>query len=503
MIKRILALLLTITLIASATGCSTTNKDTSNDTNNDTSNDTNTNTSGESKEEPYTLTISWPVYGDTPQDLKLIQEKATEITLEKLNMKLEFKPVSVTAMPNTYSLVVSSGEKLDLMSLCPTVNSVQYAHDNMIIPLDDLIAQYGSDIVSGLGDVMKAGLISGKQYLIPTKGTITQGSGFIMLDSIVKKYNIDITKIKTLDDLDPIFEKVSAGEPDMTMFFPFGVSAYLLDFEGLGAGLENNGVNNSTYTAVFETEKYKQVLKKMREWYQKGYISKDFATVQSNSDQLMDAGKLFCGLGSTSDLQLSMGRTIPKDEVTLIEPVNKGSGGGAYSWAIPVTAKNPEKSIQFMNLVFENQDLANLLQYGIEGVHYTKNSDGTVDTTINEGFKTNSNIWGNPDNYYVKANDLIGTGGTLEKYNAAKEEWNKRVKTSEAYGFVADTSEIRNDIASLSTVQDQYLKLLEGGALDPDKYLPVMNEKMREAGLQKIIDYSQKQLDDWKKTQTK
>ena len=498
MVKKVLGLLLAVSIIVSAAGCTAKNNETNTDTNTDTNNGTNI--SGESKEEPYTLTISWPVYGDTPEDLPLIQEKASEITLKELNMKVEFKPVSVTSMPNTYSLAVSSGEKFDLMSVCPTVNHVQYAHDNMIIPLDDLIAQYGSDITAGLGDAMMSGQVSGKQYVIPTTDNLTQGTGLLLLDSIVKKYNIDVTKIKTLDDLDPIFEMVKAGEPEMTMFYPFGISAYLCDFNGIPIGLLNNGIDNTTFTSVYESDKYKQVLKKMREWYQKGYISKDFATTQSSTQQLMDAGKLFCGLGSTSDLQLSLGNTVPKDEVTIIDPVKKGSGGGAYAWAIPITAKSPEKSIQFMNLVFQNKELANLLQYGIEGVHYTKNSDGTIDTTMNTTFKAQPGIWGAPDMYYIKQNDLVGVGGTLEKYNAAKEEWNKKVKTSKAYGFVPDTENVKNEIATMTAVQDQYLKLLEGGALDPDKYLQTMLDKSYEAGMQKVIDDQQKQLDEWLKT---
>ena len=498
MVKKILGLLLAVSIIVSAAGCTAKNNETNTDTNTDTNNGTNI--SGESKEEPYTLTISWPVYGDTPEDLPLIQEKASEITLKELNMKVEFKPVSVTSMPNTYSLAVSSGEKFDLMSVCPTVNHVQYAHDNMIIPLDDLIAQYGSDITAGLGDAMMSGQVSGKQYVIPTTDNLTQGTGLLLLDSIVKKYNIDVTKIKTLDDLDPIFEMVKAGEPEMTMFYPFGISAYLCDFNGIPIGLLNNGIDNTTFTSVYESDKYKQVLKKMREWYQKGYISKDFATTQSSTQQLMDAGKLFCGLGSTSDLQLSLGNTVPKDEVTIIDPVKKGSGGGAYAWAIPITAKSPEKSIQFMNLVFQNKELANLLQYGIEGVHYTKNSDGTIDTTMNTTFKAQPGIWGAPDMYYIKQNDLVGVGGTIEKYNAAKEEWNKKVKTSKAYGFVPDTENVKNEIAAMTAVQDQYLKLLEGGALDPDKYLQTMLDKSYEAGMQKVIDDQQKQLDEWLKT---
>lgn len=493
--KKVLSLLLSASLVASLAGCS------SGGSSNTGSTATGNEKGADSKEAPYTLTVSWPVFGDAPADLGKIQEKVSEIIQKKINMKVEFKPVAVTAMANTYSLAVSSGEKIDLISMAPTVSMEQYARDKMILPLDDLVNEYGKDIQAGLGDNMKAGLVGGKQYVIPTKEPIVNGKGLLLLDSIVKKYNIDVTKIKTLDDLDPIFERVHAGEPDMTIFFPFGVSAYLTNFSGVPVGLVNNGVDEIKYVNVFGTEEYAKVVKKMREWYQKGYISKDFATIQSSVNQLMDAGKLFCGISNTNDLNITMGDPVPKQQVTLIDPVLV-NGGGAYCWAVPVTAQKPEKSIQFLNLVFQDKDLTNLLKYGIEGVHYVKNSDGTIDNSMGvKNYRMDWSIWGNPDNYLIKTSDLAGIGGSLEKYKTALEEWNKKVKISKAFGFKPDVNALKTESAAIGAAFDQYMKLIEGGAVDPDKYIKEMNDKMYDAGLQKIIDETQRQADEWAKTQ--
>ena len=36
-------------------------------------------------------------------------------------------------------------------------------------------------------------------------------------------------------------------------------------------------------------------------------------------------------------------------------------------WVIPVTARQPEAAMKFMNLMYTNADVVNLLNYGIEG----------------------------------------------------------------------------------------------------------------------------------------
>lgn len=54
-----------------------------------------------------------------------------------------------------------------------------------------------------------------------------------------------------------------------------------------------------------------------------------------------------------------------------------------------------------------------------------------------------------------------------------------------------------NELAALGTVSDEYLMSLVTGSVDVDKTLAEFNEKLYKAGLQKVIDEKQAQLDAW------
>jgi putative aldouronate transport system substrate-binding protein len=496
--KRFLSLLLIGFLFVMIVGCS---KDGSNKTGSTSKDNKNSN------EEPFTLNVSYPVYGDAPGDLLKVQEKVNDITLKEINTKVEFKPVAVSAMANTYTLAASSGEKQDLIMLLPGYNYLtQFAGSNMIIPIDDLVGKHGKDITAAYGDIFDATKLDGKLYAIPGKDSAVPGRGFYMLDSIVKKYNIDVTKIKTMDDLDPIFEKVHTGEPDLQTFFPSGVAASMLDFDNLGNNLgvlRNGGVDNLKVVNMLETKEYVNAVKKVREWYKKGYISKDFATEQSSPGQMMDANKLFAAPVFTDFSNFGLGEKTPKYSLTLHQPVEKTETYQLFLWAVPTIAERPDKSIEFLNLVFKNQDLANLLKFGIEGEHYVENNDGTIDTSKSSinNFVMNWYIWGNTDKLPVQQKALVGVGGDIDKYKQALDEWKQSTKRSKAFGFIFNSEPVKTEIAACTAITDQYQKLLEGGALDPDEYIKLVNEKLYDAGLQKIIDEKQRQLDEWAKTQ--
>jgi putative aldouronate transport system substrate-binding protein len=494
--KRFLSLLLIGLLFVMIIGCSKEGSDKTGSTSKDNSNNG----------EPFTLNVSYPVYGDAPSDLLKVQEKVNEITLKEINTKVEFKPVAISAMANTYTLAASSGEKQDLIMLLPGYNYMtQFAGSNMIMPLDDLVEKHGKDITAAYGDIFDATKVDGKLYAIPGKDPVVTGRGFYLVDSIAKKYNIDVTTIKTMDDLDSILEKVHAGEPDLQTFYPMGVAGSMLNFDTLGnqfGVLRNGGVDNLKVVNMFETKEYINAVKKVREWYQKGYISKDFATEQSSPQQLMDAGKLFAAPVYTDPSQRGLGDKVPKYTVTLHDPVEKTETYQLFLWAVPTIAERPDKSIEFLNLVFKNQDLANLLKFGIDGEHYEKNSDGTIDTAKGIGkFANNWYIWGNTDKLLIPEKEYIGFGGDIDKYQQAKEEWESSTKRSKAFGFIFNSDPVKTEIAACTAITDQYVRLLEGGAVNPDEYIKTINEKLYDAGLQKIIDEKQRQLNEWAKKQ--
>jgi len=50
-------------------------------------------------------------------------------------------------------------------------------------------------------------------------------------------------------------------------------------------------------------------------------------------------------------------------------------------WTIPKNATDPVRSMKFLNMMFSDSTLVNLLDYGIEGKHYVKTagSENTIE----------------------------------------------------------------------------------------------------------------------------
>lgn len=81
------------------------------------------------------------------------------------------------------------------------------------------------------------------------------------------------------------------------------------------------------------------------------------------------------------------------------------------------------------------------------------------------------------------------------------EEFNKNSTPSPALGFYFDSNPVRTEIAAISNVTSEFSPALLKGAVDPEEYLPAFNKKLKEAGMEKVLDEIQKQYDEWKKKQ--
>lgn len=55
-------------------------------------------------------------------------------------------------------------------------------------------------------------------------------------------------------------------------------------------------------------------------------------------------------------------------------------------------------------------------------------------------------------------------------------------------------------VAGFRNVLDEFGKSLYTGSVDPDEYLPKLQEKLEATGIQEVIDEMQKQIDEWKAT---
>lgn len=461
-------------------------------------------------EEPYTIKVCYAVMSEAQPDLALIQEKLNEITLREINAKVELEAVGLFNMANVYALKASSQEKMDLILLMPGYTYLSnFSGSNLIKPIDEELDQWGSDIKEVLGEVLSAGQYNGLQYAVPQNGLIKKNKpGFQISKAMIDKYNIDISAIKTYEDLDPIFEMIHEKEPDMTIILPESTGGsinFTLDdvYDPLGGGfgvLKNAGLDDTTVINHVETEAYMKACKKVREWYLKGYIPKDVSVLQESGSRLFMGGNVFSTAVASIGPEMGFISPIEARSVIAHETALFTTDPQLFIWAVPTTAERPDKSIQFLNLMFASAEVSELLRYGIEGTHYEKDENNvvTVNAENESKWRNNWNMFGDAFKVPLSQNYLWASpDGTVDGCFKLYEEWNNNIKTSKAYGFTFDPTSVKTQIAACDAINKEYGAAIGNGVVDPEKEIPKFVDKLYAAGLQKILDEKQRQLDEW------
>jgi putative aldouronate transport system substrate-binding protein len=455
--------------------------------------------------DPYEITLAFPIFGAVPKDMAAVEAEINKISKEKINATVKILPISIGAWGQQMSLMASSGEKLDLAFQFGFGGgyATQVATGS-ILPLDELLNKYGQGVKEAVGsDYMKSAQVGGKIYGAPTVHDYAASIGIFMRKDLIQKHNINTSAIKKLDDLEPVFKAIKDNEPGITPMaagISTPVDTYLwYDKLGDRYGVLPNFDNGLKVVNLFETKEYADMLTRLNSWYKAGYINKDAATTQSTPDDLMKANKAFAiGFKNRPGLKEEMERTYNK-ELEYVELVPQ-----AYSttdmvmngiWTISKNSGNPERSMMFMNMMYADKTIANLLVWGIEGKHYVKSGDNSIEYPTgvdvkSVGYANQAWITGNEFLTYV----MKPVDPDLRNKTKA---FNNTALKSKALGFAFNSESVKNEITALNNVLDQYRRGLESGTLNPVDKLPEFNAKLKAAGIEKVIAEKQKQLDAW------
>lgn len=184
--------------------------------------------------------------------------------------------------------------------------------------------------------------------------------------------------------------------------------------------------------------------------------------------------------------------------MALHPPVLSTVDSQLFVWAVASSSKRPDKAVQFLNLMNSNVELSTLLRFGIKGEHYEINEDGTIDESKNTNYNQNSWLmFGDYDQLPLAAKFVEPTGLSVEEYKTKLKEWNDKTAKSPGYGFIFDPTPVKTEISALDAASEQYVKVIGNGAVDTDEMAKTFNESLYAAGLQKVIDEKQRQLDAW------
>ncbi|MCA0755771.1 ABC transporter substrate-binding protein [Paenibacillus sp. N4] len=454
--------------------------------------------------DPYEIAIAIPVFGAVPKDIQAVQDEISEISKAKINATVKLLPISIGAWGQQKNLMTSGREKLDLSFEFGMGYSSSVA-SGTLKELDNLLDQYGEGIKQQIApEYLGSAEIDGKIYGVPVYKDYTTGvPGILMRKDLVDKHNIDVSSIKSIDDLDRVFQTIKENEPAIV---PLGSGLTLPSdkyvwFDKLGDryGVLPGFDNDLKVVNLFETKEYEDFLNKMRSWGKAGYFNKDAATSQINGSDLLKAGKSFSYLTSIKPGNLESESRAAGTELVFaplmpnIYATTSDALGGL--WTISTNSENPERVMMFLNLMYTDKELANLFIYGIEGKHYVKATDNSIDypagiDSKTVGYSIQSWIYANPSIAYLMKSDL------QEMWKLTAEANQKAIK-SKALGFSFNSEPVKNEMTALKNVTDQYQKGLETGTLDPAEKLPEFRAKLKAAGIDKVIAEKQKQLEAW------
>src|SRR5699024_4739220 len=274
---------------------------------------------------------------------------------------------------------------------------------------------------------------------------------------------------KSLEDLEPMLKEIKENESNVTpiaTFNPYLPYDYIFDEEmPFGFPLEGD---TDTVVNQFESDEAMETFKTMHKYFKEGYIKSDAAT--STDSWPMDVENWFVRMGESqpyADLLWSRSANYELVSVPMEDPVTFNSSVTGAIQAISTTSQNPEKAMEFLNLLNTDEYLRNLVDKGIEGTHYEKNEDGTIEDLPAriDHYNMPTYALGNHFNLYLYEDD------PADKWDAF-EEFNESAETAPTLGFHFNSDPVRTEIASISNVSKQFYPGIATGSVDHEKALP-------------------------------
>ena len=491
--KRILAAMLTLSMVVSMTACGNSEAGGSKDSAKNNGNG----------DEPYTVTMV--LNGSTQPDEERIEQKIKEILEPELNANLDIVVLPWASASQQLQLMLSGDEKIDVFYTQAT-NAVQYMNAGQIVDMSELIDKYGTNIKQIYGeDIAKINQVEGFVYGVPNQ--IERGSipAIFMRKDLVEKYNIDTTQIKEPKDLESVFETVKAGEPDMTMLYSSSENDApatrlfrgdtLSDNNYLGVLMDQT--NSTKLENFFATDWFKDTTTMLHNWYQKGYISQDAGTNTENWRTVCKAGNLFSLFfsyhpGTPVEFESSTGYDF---EIVPFynEPIINSSSYNGVTFSIAQNSENPEKTMEVLDYIYGSSEIMNLLNWGEQDKDYVIEDADNGIINFPEGI-TSDNAGYNLNLGWELPNQFIAykwTGSDPQLWEKM-EEFNGSAKSSKAVGFLFDSSNYSSEIAALSNIVKQYSGALYSGSGDPDELIPELLEALDDAGINEVIQAKQK-----------
>lgn len=480
----------------------------------------------------------WMIGPGKQKDSDKVWEAFNEMLQEYVpNTTVEFTIIPNAEYNDAYSRMLAAGEEVDLAWVGWLTKTSQNIKDGNLMPLDDLLEEYGQGIIETLGqDVMDMHTVGGQTYYVinwqglighktayymPTELVELAGDGWLekTQEVVSKWWNEDIS----VENYSAVFDQFDiylaackeAGKlysglhPNYDFNYSHGRSGTRRANTFVNQiGVERTYDGKLTVIDSVQSEIRRVYAQRMAEFYEKGYLRSDIASVDLSTLKFVTNGEyndntvvLYAG-NILTDTAKETTEKKAGVELSFIdrEPVATVIRGSDTAMSIPYCADDPERAMMVLNALYTVPELYQLLIYGIEGEHYTKNADGTIVTSY--GAEGTSDADYGLVRWTIGSclNSLVTQNDSPNYYPDLKAEQDKAL-LNPFINFSFDKTNVQDICTALSAIDSIYEKMVDkcAAGADMEEKLDEWIKERKAAGVDKVVEEYQRQLDEYVK----
>lgn len=391
---------------------------------------------------------------------------------DSINTNVEITFIPFDEMSREYPQIFNSKENYDVIYTSSKANPGYFklVEQESFKELDDLLPIYAKNIWQNINlDVWDDTKYKEKIYGIPLEDVKYRANSFIYRGDLLEKYEME--PLMSLEDMEEFMDNLLIDEVDIT---PIGINEssairlydMLVDLNadwipapGLPQSslyLVSKSKDNITdiLFPVFSNE-FMEFAKEMKDWADKGYWQGEALMDDSTIMKNLDSGKGGSILGNIFDYSngfldqnLKFFCFGEKNQKVIKESAAKNL------LSISAESRNAERALMVIDFIMNDEEFNSLITYGIQG-------------QIFKGIKQKEML-----DYY------------------------ESISIEDPYAkFTFDASAVEEEINNVIRINSQYgIPILLGKAGDPVTAVNKYREKLKAAGIEKIIDAVEEQL---------
>lgn len=442
------------------------------------------------------VNLKWVIIGNgMPDNYDSWIGKVNDYIGEKIGVNLEMEVIPWGDWDDRRNIIISTNEPYDIIF----GNGNNYMADIKLgayVDITDMIPEQMKEFNELMPEkYWEAVKVDDRIYGVPAYKDSSISNYAVWDKELVDEYNIDTESLTTIESLTPTFEMLKKEKNDYPVYVKNdGVYSIFDVYDQIGAGTQILGVRyddaEGKVCFTLEEPEIYSALETFHDWYKKGIINPDAATL--TEARVYNMWRIAQGWESAGETAWGpdMGKEVVVEkwgDTILSNETVRGSMN-----MISANSKYPEKCLELLNLVNTDTTLRDMFYYGEEGVNFEY-----VDVN---GEKRAHKI--NTD--WSMAGYTQGTFFTVTPEDTTTtDQWGEIKALNEAavpsvmLGFNLDTTEIDSQLANCREIWLRYKSEVMAGVNDPADVVPKIKKELMNAGFQDILDEAQAQVDEF------